>query len=198
MPSPERMLTVLSPAAADILAVDADAIRRLSPQQDEFALCDHQPTAAAVANFRRAIVATAMRTKIAPRLGWTFRDQHFESGQYEWEVGGGVVVRLSKTTKETRQTAVLAAMGVQTSMFPLPEPPTDTDDVILVRLNGSVFANPTIDAASLNAAGNVEYHYNMKTIAKATVETVRPAEAPRVHVELPSKDERKRHRSNEA
>ncbi len=198
MPSPDQVITLLAPAADAILAIDADAIQRIKSRRDELVLLDSQPAAAAMANERRAIVATRMRTDIAPRHGWTLRPEHYACGAYEWELGDGVVLRLSKTTPASRQEAALSSMGVdvQSTLFPLPRASDDMDDVILLRLNGNVLYSPTVDAANVDSRGEVEFRIPMPTIASTVVSQLPATAKPQTTVELPA-DKQRRHRSDE-
>lgn len=199
MPSQEQVIRLLAPAADAILAADADAIARIQARSDDLVILDAQPIAAAMANERRAVVATRMRTEIGPRHGWRLRDEHLTCGAYEWELEHGVVLRLSKTTPVSRSEAMLLSLGyeVQASLFELPRVTLGTDDVVLVRLNGGALSDPTIDVASLTSHGHVEYRLAMSTIAKASTSTLISETAPKAVVELPA-DKLKQRPTSEA
>jgi hypothetical protein len=199
MPSPEQIIELLAPAAAAILAADADAVAAIKSRKDELIILDSQPAAAAMANERRARVATRMRTEIAPRHDWTLRDEHLSYGAYEWELPHGVVLRLSKTTPASRQEAALSSMGidVQASLFPLPRTVDDADDVILLRLNGNALYSTTVDVANVDARGEVEFRLLLKTIAKSAAAQMPAPAKPQTKVELPA-DQRQQRSNHEA
>jgi hypothetical protein len=190
MISPALALQLLAPAASAILEADANALSAIKARSDEFVLWDPQPASVVMANQRRAAVATAMRTTIAPRHGWELRTEHLESGAYEWELEPGVVLKLSKTTRESRQEAALAAAGVQT-LFDLPRSANASDEVLLVRLEGNAMRLPVIDLAHIDSRGRVRYYIPMQTIAASAVEQITPLAAPRAKVELSG--DKKRH-----
>jgi hypothetical protein len=194
MPSPDRTIALLALAAADILAADAKALRLVRARKDQYALYDAQPAAAAMAGERRASVATTMRTSIAPRYGWILRTEHFESGAYEWDLEEGVLLRLSKTTRESRQDAALASMRIQSALFDMGRPADSEADILLVRLMGSPLGAATVDVAHIDTHGRVRFALPMVTIAKSLVGATDKHELPSATVDLPEDGRQQRKR----
>jgi hypothetical protein len=182
MISEPQVIDLLGPAAASILSADATAISRLLERKSAFADLDHQPAMTAMANERRAIVATDMRKLIAPEHRWELIDDHLLSGAYEWRVKD-VVVRLSKTTETSRQRAS-AWRGPQAVLF---ETKAERGrDIVLIRLMGNVFTGATIDVARLEQDGSIATAIPLTSIA-ATQTVALPAtpEPARTTVRLP-------------
>jgi hypothetical protein len=194
MPSPDRTIALLAPAAAAILAADAKALELVRARKDQYALYDAQPAAAAMAGERRASVATTMRTSIAPRHGWALRTEHLESGAYEWDIEGGALLRLSKTTRESRQDAALASMGIQSVLFEMARPANSGADLLLVRLIGNPLGVATVDVAHVDSHGRVLFRIPMVTIAKSLVVGTVELETPSATVDLPKDDRQQRNR----
>lgn len=190
MPSPDQTIRLFAPAAAALLEADADAIRCVTDRRDEFVLLDPQPAATAMAARRRAEVATKLRTQIAPRQGWSLRSEHLAAGAYEWETEDGVLVRLSKTTRESRQEAALASLSVQASLFELPRVASDAEDILLMRLNGNPLMTPSMDVAQVTPSGEVVYRIAVATIARSTTEPVAGTNVPSTQVRLPGEKRR--------
>ena len=145
-----------------------------------FAALDKQPAAAAMANERRAIVATAMRTTIAPAAGWTLIEDNFMSGAYEWLVGD-VVLRLSKTNRESRLAAAL--QGVQVPLFESSAAPSAPRDEAMIRLMGSPINGASVDVVAIGMSGAVSTPLPLRAIAAmqtAKIPNTGAPAAPRV------------------
>ena len=181
MVATEKMIRIVRPAAARILAVDQDAMKGISRRRRLFAAADQQPAAVAIAAERRMLVATAMRAEIAPALGWELIEEHLDSGAYEWLVGGSVTVRLSKTTPESRREAAKQLLGVQPELehFLLPPPPrpTSIEETILLRLNGDPFGQAVVDVVAAGPKGPVGPAVSLRAIAEMQAEEFRSAAA---------------------
>ena len=182
MVATEKMIEIVRPAAAGILAVDGDAIAELQSRRGFFSGKDQQPAAVALAAERRMILATAMRAEIAPALGWELIEEHLGCGAYEWLVDGSVTVRLSKTTPESRREAVTKQiLGVQPELehFILPPPArhSSTDEAILIRLNGDPLGQASIDIIAAGPKGPVGAPVSLRAIAEIETKEIRPAAA---------------------
>jgi hypothetical protein len=167
MLSEPQTIRLFAPAAAAILETDAKAIARLLERKTAFAGLDNQPAASAMAFERRAIVATEMRGVIAPELGWTLIEDNLACGAYEWLVGD-VLVRLSKTTRESRLEAVLSGLehtGVPTPLFETVASPSGPRDEVLVRLMGNALKGATVDVVSISRNGERAFAIPLSDIA---------------------------------
>jgi hypothetical protein len=145
MVASERLIELLQPAAPAILEADARAVAHVAERKHAFAALDKQPASAAMAGERRAIVATEMRTVIAPKLGWVLVEDHLKWGAYEWVVGDDILIRLSKTTRESRLEAVATLLGIQGALFETAPHPAAPRDQVLIRLMGNPLVGASVD-----------------------------------------------------
>lgn len=189
MTSDSQLLEHIQPVASAILEVDAKALAQVSARREAYAALDPQPAAAAMAWERRAIVATVMHKEIAPSFGWTLVKDNFESGAYEWIVGGTTIVRLSKTTKESRledAKAALQRQGIQGTLFTMAAHSTVTRDEILIRLMGNALRAASVDAVALRPNGEHGTTIALRTMAEMQVEQLRSAVPPaRTRITVP-------------
>jgi hypothetical protein len=151
--SEPHLIRLLRPAAAPILEADATAITQLNQRKSVFSALDKQPAAAAMAGERRAMVATTMRKTIAPELNWELIEDNLQCGAYEWLVDG-VTVRLSKTTRASRQEAAKVLLGIQGELFSTVAHPGGPRDEVLIRLMGNVLVGASVDAVAVGANGD--------------------------------------------
>jgi hypothetical protein len=177
MLSDVALIELFRPAAAKILGVDATAIAQVAERKDSFAGLDHQPAATAMANERRAIVATEMRTTIAPELGWTLVEDNLQCGAYEW-LAGDVAVRLSKTTRASRMEDAKAQLGIQGSLFETTAAPTGPRDEVLIRLKGNVLKGTKVDVVSVDRHGKLSTSFSLTTIAALETVRIRTVDTP--------------------
>jgi hypothetical protein len=185
MISSPRLIELLQPAATSILSADATAIARLAERRSAFAGLDHQPVAAAMAGERRAIVATEMRTVIAPSLGWTLVEDNLACGAYEWLVSD-VAVRLSKTTRASRLEAAKALLGIQDTLFETTADPAGPRDEVLIRLMGNALKEASVDVIPVGHDGSLSTAIPLKAIATVQVERIPSTDAPaKTSVTLP-------------
>ncbi|HEU4737129.1 MAG TPA: hypothetical protein VFS48_08915 [Solirubrobacterales bacterium] len=165
--------------AAAILAEDAKATGQVAERKSVYASLDPQPAAAAMANERRAIVATAMRKEIAPAAGWTLIEDNLRNGAYEWIAADGVAVRLSKTTPESRlQEAAKALQGVQSQLIELPPPPDEQRETILLRLMGNPLSEVSVDVIPVSRKGVRASAIPLKAIATMKTERFQSGSLP--------------------
>lgn len=178
MVADERIINILKPVAAEILGADAEILADLLKRKSVYAGYDHQPGATAMANERRAHVATKMRTVIAPRYGWVLVEDHVASGAYEWRVDG-FTVRVSKTTPESRQEeAAKTLLAVQPSLFEILPVPATSTETVLIRLRGNPLTRPTVDVISMHSKGAAPSAISLKAIAAANVERLPATSTP--------------------
>lgn len=165
--------------AAAILAADARATAQVAERKSIYASLDHQPAAAAMANERRAMVATEMRKEIAPGAGWTLVEDNLASGAYEWIADEGVAVRLSKTTPESRlKEAAKALQGVQSELIELPPPPEGPSETVLIRLMGNPLSEVSVDVVPVRRKGVRASAIPLKAIATIKTERFRNGSTP--------------------
>lgn len=185
MVSNARLIEVVKPVASAILDADAAAIRQIAARKRELAELDRQPAAAAMALERRAMVGTAMRTDIAPTAGWEPIEDNLSAGAYEWR-SGDVIVRLSKTTRASRIEEAKALLGVM-ELFETVADPAGPSDVVLIRLNGSIFGKTTVDVVAVGANGTTKGAIPLKSIAAVELTKLTNAREPeKTKVELPA------------
>jgi hypothetical protein len=165
------MIELLQPAASSILDVDARAVADLAARKGMFSGLDHQPAASAMAGERRAKVATEMRAKIAPGLGWVIIEDNLECGAYEW-LADDVVIRLSKTNRVSRLVSVAALLGVQAPLFPTVAEAAGPRDEVLIRLMGDPLTGASVDVASVRHDGGLSTAIPLKAIAAAQIDQV--------------------------
>ena len=188
MVASEHLIELLQPAAAAILDADAAAVEQVAARRSTFAGLDHQPAAAAMAGERRAIVATKMRTDIAPGLGWELIEDNLICGAYEWLVGG-VTVRLSKTTRALRQEAAKALLGIQGVLFKTTADPAAPRDEVLIRLMGSALTDASVDVVPVKQDGSLSTALPLKAIAAVQIARIPNTGAPaKTTVTLPETD----------
>jgi hypothetical protein len=167
----------LKPIAPEILSEDAKAVARVAERKGFYAGLDKHPAAMAMAGDRRAVVATAMRATIAPRHGWVLIEDHFHSGAYEWIVGD-LIVRLSKTTPESREENAKALLGIQDPLFKTAPHPKAPREEVLIRLNVNPLAGPTtVDVVPVGPRGETGTAIPLKAIAAASTERI-PTKTP--------------------
>lgn len=117
-----------------------------------------------MASERRAIVATEMRKTIAPELGWRLIEDNLPCGAYEWLVGS-VMIRLSKTNRESRLEAVAALLGIQAPLFEMAAHPSAPRDEVLIRLMGSAIDGANVDVVPMTQDGSISTPLPLKAIA---------------------------------
>lgn len=117
-----------------------------------------------MASERRAIVATEMRTTIAPEFGWTLIEDNLKCGAYEWLVSD-VVIRLSKTNRVARLEAVAALLGIQGALFEMAAHPSAPHDEVLIRLMGNAIDGASVDVVPVGQHGSVSTPLPLKAIA---------------------------------
>lgn len=171
MVATDRLIRLVQPIAADLLAIDASAIDWVKTNQSAYAGYDHQPAAAAAAMQRRAFVATEARKLIDKKLGWPLNEKTWPSGGYEW-LPDGVSVRLSKTTPESRLEETKALLGIQEELLGPTEAPlrNDSRELVLIRLMGSPLEKPTLDVVSLADDGRHGVAVPMSAVAAANTD----------------------------
>lgn len=174
-----RHVERLKPIAPEILSVDATVLAQITERKNFYAGLDKHPAAMAMAGDRRAVVATNMRTTIAPRHGWELIEDNLLSGAYEWLVDDELIVRLSKTTPESRAEHVRALAGIQDTLFrtkPLAKAPRE---VLLIRLIGNPLdGEPTVDVAPVSPQGKVGVGIPLKAIAAASTDRIPNTKTP--------------------
>lgn len=194
MLSQSRLSGMFAPMADRLLAIDASAVTEVLERRPYFAAMDAQPGAAAMAMVRRGSVATAMRPLCAEQPDWKLRKDHLASGAYEWEVGDDVLVRLSKTTKETRRDReqVLAAPVADSTLFGEREVARESRDVVLIRLDGNPLHRVSVSVALLKPSGKVAFAVSLQAIAKVNAERlVGEQVAPKTDIRLPQDGRRR-------
>jgi len=181
-----ELLDLIQPAAPEILGIDAGAVAKVASKREEFKGLDWQPVATASAGQRRAIVATAMKEKMGPNFRWVLREEHLSSGAYEWIVGD-YLVKLSKSTPESREAARGRLAGVQDQLFSMAPPAGTQKGTVLVRLMGNPLTTASVDIVPVSAKGIIGSPIPMSALAQANVEHLRPAapEVPAPRVSLP-------------
>lgn len=165
------LLDRLKPIAPDILSIDADAVAQVAKRRSVFAGLDKHPAAVAMAGERRAMVATAMRATIAPRHGWELIEDNLFSGAYEW-LADDLIVKLSKTTPESREQAPKALLGVQESLLPdrpLAKAPRET---VLIRLMGNPLEGASVDIVPVGPNGTTGLPVSLTAIAAAKTDRI--------------------------
>ncbi|MFA4927651.1 MAG: hypothetical protein WC558_03990 [Patulibacter sp.] len=192
MLSQTRFTGILAPVADAILAADAVAVAEVLRRREYFAAMDRQPGSAAMAMERRGSVVTAVRGLCAGQSDWKLRRTHLSSGAYEWEVGDDGLVRLSKTTKESRQEQVLSQPVADTTLFGEDEVVREDRDVILIRLDGNPLSGVSVSAALLKPSGKVHFSVPLQAIAKSTADDlVQDRTAPKTDIRLPQVERRR-------
>lgn len=166
--------------AAAILAEDVRASTQVAERKSVYASLDPQPAAVAMANERRAIVATAMRKEIAPAAGWTLIEDNLRSGAYEWIAADGVAVRLSKTTPESRlQEAAKALQGIQSELIEFAPPPEGQRETVLIRLMGNPLSEASVDVIPVSRKGVRASAIPLKAIATMKTERFPDTSTPK-------------------
>ena len=182
----ERVIELFQPAAAGILEADSRAVAHVAERKSAFAAWDKQPAAAAMASERRAIVATELRTTVAPSLGWMLVEDHLKCGAYEWIVDDDILVRLSKTTPDSRLEATAALLGLQYPLFETAPHPTAPRDEILIRLNGNPLVGTSVDVLPVTRDGRAATALPLAAIAATrTVKLPNAGKPPTPTVRLP-------------
>lgn len=162
------LIELIRPGATDILGIDAQAVQQTGGRKEAFAGLDRQPAATAMAAERRAIVATELRSVIAPKLGWTLIEDYVKCGAYEW-IAGSVTIRLSKTTRAMRLEELGHTMppNIQGTLFKMAAHQAGPRDEVLIRLMGGVFTTPYVDVVSRQPNGELGHPISLKYIAES-------------------------------
>lgn len=179
-----RIQSVFTPIAADILEADANAVADIVSRRTRYEAYDFQPSATAMATERRAAVATALRAKVGPSVGWELNAEAYESGGYEWVIDGGEVVRLAKTTPESRRHRVFASAGIQDTLFTQPKP-IGGGEILLIRLNGNPLHAASVDVVNIDPTGKPWNSVDMKHLAELAVSAIPRKAPPKPTVGLP-------------
>ncbi len=140
-----------------------------------------------MASERRAIVATEMRKVIAPAAGWELLADNLMCGAYEW-LYEGVMIRLSKTNRESRREAAIALLEAQGVLFEMPAQPPATHDEVLIRLNGNAVRGWSVDVVAVGPNGQTFTAIPLKAIAAAQTVQIPQTGAPaKTAVTLPGR-----------
>lgn len=180
MVSSARVIALLRPVAPEILAADDAAIAKLNGRKAELAGLDRQPAAASLAFERRAIVGTRMRRSIAPSFDWEQADDD-RAGAYAWRTAdriGDVIIRMAKTTAESRREDAKALLGIQDTLFELPAHPESEGDVVLIRLMGGVFTGASVDVVAVGARGALGPAIPLRAIASGAASQLLTGRVP--------------------
>jgi hypothetical protein len=182
----KRHIELFAPVAAGIVASDARAIERVEERKGLYAGLDPQPAAVARASERRALVATDMRRDIAPEASWTLVEDHLRNGAYEWHGPRGELIRLAKTTPESRKLeAAKSFQGIQEELVVPQPPPTGPREEILIRLMGDPLGDPSVDIVCVGRKGVRSSAVSLAAMAKAQTDQF-PAKTPeKASVTLP-------------